>query len=70
MSSADWSGLGLSIKDYTVLRKDLGKTYSLRRRMLQFSNIFLYYTIFEVIGPNFLRMESQILGYTVKGEGR
>ena len=56
------------IKEYTTLRKDLGKTYCLRQRMLHFMQNFLYYMMFEVIEPNFLRMESQILGRTVKDE--
>ena len=31
------------IKEYTSLRKDMGKTYCLRQRMLHFMQIFVYY---------------------------
>lgn len=58
------------IKEYTSLRKDLGQTYCLRQRMLHFMQNFVYYMMFEVIEPNFLHMESQLLGQTRKSEDR
>jgi len=50
------------IKEYHSLRKDLGKTYFLRQRMLHFMQNFVYYMMFEVIEPNYLQMETQLLG--------
>ena len=57
-----------AIKEYTSLRQDLGKTYCLRQRMLHFMQNFVYYMMFEVIEPNFLEMESLILGRATKGD--
>jgi gamma-tubulin complex component 2 len=50
------------IKEYHSLRKDLGKTYFLRQRMLHFMQNFVYYMMFEVIEPNYLQMETKLLG--------
>lgn len=50
------------IKEYNSLRKDLGKTYFLRQRMLHFMQNFVYYMMFEVIEPNYLQMEAELLG--------
>jgi gamma-tubulin complex component 2 len=58
------------IKEYSSLRKDMGKTYCLRQRMLHFMQNFVYYMMFEVIEPNFLSMESQLLGRETKGDGK
>lgn len=48
------------IKEYHSLRKDLGKTYFLRQRMLHFMQNFVYYMMFEVIEPNYLQMETRL----------
>lgn len=48
------------IKEYHSLRKDLGKTYFLRQRMLHFMQNFVYYMMFEVIEPNYLEMETNL----------
>jgi len=50
------------IKEYNSLRKDLGKTYFLRQRMLHFMQNFVYYMMFEVIEPNYLQMENKLVG--------
>lgn len=50
------------IKEYQSLRKDLGKTYFLRQRMLHFMQNFVYYMMFEVIEPNWLQMEAKLSG--------
>ena len=50
------------IKEYSSLRKDLGKTYFLRQRMLHFMQNFVYYMMFEVIEPNYLQMEAKLSG--------
>mmetsp|Transcript_18861 Transcript_18861/g.28678 ORF Transcript_18861/g.28678 Transcript_18861/m.28678 type:complete len:989 (+) Transcript_18861:247-3213(+) len=48
------------IKEYQSLRKDLGRTYFLRQRMLHFSQNFVYYILFEVIEPNWLSLKEQL----------
>jgi len=50
-----------TIKEFQSLRKDLGRTYCLRQRMLHFIQNFVYYMMFEVIEPNWLEMQSKIL---------
>ena len=52
------------IKEFQVLRKDLGPTYILRQRMLHFMQNLVYYMLFEVIEPSWLRMEAKILQKT------
>ena len=56
------------IKEYNSLRKDLGKTYFLRQRMLHFMQNFVHYMMFEVIEPNYLQMETKLLGRIGKGD--
>jgi gamma-tubulin complex component 2 len=48
------------IKEYQSLRADLGRTYFLRQRMLHFMQNFVYYMMFEVIEPNWLRMKHKL----------
>ncbi len=48
------------IKEYQSLRKDLGRTYFLRQRMLHFSQNFVYYILFEVIEPNWLWLKGKL----------
>ena len=50
-----------TIKEFQSPRKDLGRTYCLRQRMLHFIQNFVYYMMFEVIEPNWLEMEAKIL---------
>lgn len=49
------------IKEHQSLRQDLGRTYGLRHRMLHFMQNLVYYMMFEVIEPNWLRMESRLM---------
>jgi len=57
------------IKEYHSLRKDLGKTYFLRQRMLHFMQNFVYYMMFEVIEPNYLQMETNLSRQKAKDAG-
>ena len=56
------------IKEYQTLRKDLGRTYLIRQRMLHFMQNFVYYMMFEVIDPNFLHMERNLLSRSNDGD--
>lgn len=49
------------VKEYQSLRADLGRTYFLRQRMLHFMQNFVYYMMFEVIEPNWLRMKNKLI---------